>query len=576
MKCILMVRVSTERQSYDAQIKELFEVARNSGYSEDDITPVSEKESGIKLDEEERAGLNRMKELIGTGEYDCVFAWEISRIARRKKILFSVLEYLVERKIQLIIKEPYIHLLKDDGTIDEGAETIFTLYAQLAESEMRNKIARFKRAKEEGLAKGKYQGGRVTLGYKVNEDGYWEIDEEGAALIRLIFELYLTGEYSATSLAKELLSRGYFYRKYPYSKSGGQLSVTEVKNRIWQILKNTMYLGGPSKMECGGKIRINRNNYPRIIDDATWEACVKKRQANRCISKSKTPNLLAKIIRCKCGSAYYCSTFDGSYMCRVKHNGVEKGLQHSPDIHADLIESLVWYIALVELQSDSIAKSNERKEENEKEIAILNGKIEHAQQNIKNLLQRKERLDEDYYVNLALSDERYRELCERQNESIQELNKSISDYNSKITFLNDQIESAITFDETLDSLRDKYESLRAGTDFDTMRMVICRYVKSITVEPLEGKLTNFWKVVHIELFNNEQREKLIQHYEEQNLHDAAVILGTTFYIDCRHHRAYWDKDLQYEAPITLLGRVKGQRKDTRKGRKRKPTKNKQY
>ena len=65
-----------------------------------------------------------MKELLETDEYDCVFAWEISRIARRKKILFSILEYLTTKGIQLIIKEPRIRLLKDDRTIDEGAENL--------------------------------------------------------------------------------------------------------------------------------------------------------------------------------------------------------------------------------------------------------------------------------------------------------------------------------------------------------------------------------------------------------------------------------------------------------------------
>ena len=39
-------------------------------------------------------------------------SWEISRIARRKKILFSILEYLTERKIQLIIKEPHRQVSK--------------------------------------------------------------------------------------------------------------------------------------------------------------------------------------------------------------------------------------------------------------------------------------------------------------------------------------------------------------------------------------------------------------------------------------------------------------------------------
>ena len=139
MKCILLVRVSTEAQSYDEQEKELYDLAHFYGYKDKDISSIATKESAIKLDEEERFGLNRMKELLETGEYNCGFAWEISRIARRKKILFSILEYLTSKGIQLIIKEPRIRLLKDDKTIDEGAETIFTLYAQLAESEMRNK-----------------------------------------------------------------------------------------------------------------------------------------------------------------------------------------------------------------------------------------------------------------------------------------------------------------------------------------------------------------------------------------------------------------------------------------------------
>ena len=142
-KCILLVRVSTERQSFDAQEQELFQLALSDGYAESDIIPICEKESGIKLREEERKGLNAMKELIKSDStIDCVYAWEISRIARKKKILFSILEYLTDRKIQLIIKDPYLKLLLPNGEIDQNAEMVFTLFAQMAESEMRNKAAR--------------------------------------------------------------------------------------------------------------------------------------------------------------------------------------------------------------------------------------------------------------------------------------------------------------------------------------------------------------------------------------------------------------------------------------------------
>lgn len=576
MKCILLVRVSTEQQSYDAQMKELHEVALRAGYSEKDITPVAEKESGIKLSEEERAGLNKMKELIETGVYDCVFAWEISRIARRKKILFSILEYLVERKIQLVIKEPYLHLLKSDGTIDEGAETIFTLYAQLAETEMRNKMSRFKRAKDEGYAKGRFEGGRVTLGYKVNEDGFWEIDEEGAAQVKLIFDLYNSGEYSTTTLAKELIARGYFRIKYPISKRGQTMSVTTVKNRIWQILRNTLYRGGQSEMKKGDKTIVNRNNYPQIIDDETWEKCAKKRAENKNIPKAKNEYLLTPLIHCMCGASYSVNLVDGCYNCRVKHNAVEKGLEHSPNIHANLIESLAWYVALLELQSDNVAKCKDVQAQNEKMIEVLKTKIEYSTDIIEKLIKRREKLDDDYYVNGTLTDARYKELTEGQNKVIAEERSNISKYNSQITFLQEQISDSVTFDEIFDSLKGRYDSIKGGTDSVTMRTIVRRYIKDIKIEPMEGKLTSFWKVAKIELVNAEQRETLIQEYESQGLHDIAVTLGTTFYLDCHHYIAYWDKELKYQVPLVMLDRIHKTRQENRKNRKRKPTKNKQY
>ena len=148
-KCILLVRVSTESQSFEAQEKELFDLAVKDGYSKEQITPIAIKESAIKLKEEERLGLQKMYEYLATGEYDCVYAWEVSRIARTKKVLFSVQDKLVKNKIQLIIKNPSVRLLKDNGEIDEAAELVFTLFAQLSESEMRNKKDRFSRGKRQ-------------------------------------------------------------------------------------------------------------------------------------------------------------------------------------------------------------------------------------------------------------------------------------------------------------------------------------------------------------------------------------------------------------------------------------------
>lgn len=577
MKCILMVRVSTEKQSYDDQMNELHEIALHAGYSEEEITPVAEIESGIKLDEEERNGLNRMKELIETGEYNCVFAWEISRIARRKKILFSILEYLINRKIQLVIKEPFLHLLKSDGTIDEGAETVFTLYAQLAETEMRNKMARFKRAKEVGYAMGKYEGGKITKGYRVNKDGFWEIDPEGAKFVRMVFNMYISGEYSMTSLARELLSRGYFYNT-SIKEEKVQLSLTNVKAYLSHMLKNPMYRGGQSEYMRGTTLITNKNNYPQIIDDETWKQCEKRRKENRLIPKSKNIHLLTPLIHCRCGASYCVNYLEGCYTCRIRHNAVEKGLQHSPNVQGNIIESLAWYVALMELQSDNATKTKEVEQENKEKIAVLESKIQNSEKIIEEMLKRRQHLDEKYFVEATLSEERYKELSMKQDEAIKKEKENIRTYNGQITFLQNLITNAVTFDEMFDSLRGQYDNLKGGTDPSTMRSIIRRYIKDITIEPMEGKLTNFWKIAKIELYNSKERKEQIEQLEAQDLHHVAVTLGTTFYLDCRHHIAYWDQDLKYRVPMVILDRVKATRKDTRKGRKKKPARlqKKQY
>lgn len=539
MKCILLVRVSTEAQSYDEQEKELYELAHFYGYKDKDISSIATKESAIKLDEEERFGLNRMKELLETGEYDCVFAWEISRIARRKKILFSILEYLTSKGIQLIIKEPRIRLLKDDKTIDEGAETIFTLYAQLAESEMRNKIARFARAKKEGFNKGKYMGGKITLGYKVSEDGYWEIDEEGSKLVRLIFDMYISGEYSLTGLGKELKSRGYFKN----------LSVTSIKVEMSHLLKNPIYRG----------IRTSNNIYPQIIDDDTWEQCCKKRKENRTRSKTKTPHLLTPLIRCICNASYSVNLMDGTYSCRVKHNAVEKGLTHSPDVNVNMIESLAWYVALQELHEDMVCKRSDAKKTYEEEIKVYNQKIAHSRELLESTMKRRSDLDENYFVHGRFTKEKYEELTQKQNDIIKTEQSNIRKFETAINSLQQQIQADITFDDMLDALGNSYEHLKNGTTPETMRKIIHRYITEINVEPVEGRRTVFWKKVIIHTPHDAEKQAEIKCLREQGLSDVAITITNVFYVDTYHKKAYWDKDMQNCVPMVYIQRLERKR-----------------
>lgn len=79
------------------------------------------------------------------------------------------MDYLTTHKIQLVVKNPSIRLFKDNGDIDEGAEMVFTLFSQMAESEMRTKLARWKRTKDAKRKESIYTGGWILYGYTVDE-----------------------------------------------------------------------------------------------------------------------------------------------------------------------------------------------------------------------------------------------------------------------------------------------------------------------------------------------------------------------------------------------------------------------
>ena len=342
-KAILLVRVSTERQSFDAQEQELFQLAVSDGYAESDIIAVCEKESGIKLKETERKGLNTMKELIESdSSIDCVYSWEISRIARKKKILFSVLEYLTDRKIQLIIKDPYLKLLLPSGEIDQNAEMVFTLFAQMAEAEMRNKAARFKRAKDEMIKNYQYRGGWLPIGYK-KENGYIVVDEEQASIVRLIFSLYIEG-VSSYKMSKELESRGYEFK------------LTTIRH----ILANKNY--------CSGL-------YPMIISKEIWDRkCEVARNNDKAADKSRSNiYFAAKLIKCKCGRCYIAYTSTATYLCVGKYH--QNGCTNTKGISINAMDSLLWWVAKQEYSMFLASKSQETKQRLVDELVVWEQKL---------------------------------------------------------------------------------------------------------------------------------------------------------------------------------------------------------
>ena len=139
-KVIVLSRVSTEGQDLTQQTDEVLREVHKDGYTDSNIIIIEDKESAIKLSEEERHGLNMMKDHINNNpNIKCVYIYELSRLSRRQLVLFSIRDFLVERKIQLICLKPYFRLLEVNGEMSQTGSLMFSLFSSLTPTQKRRR-----------------------------------------------------------------------------------------------------------------------------------------------------------------------------------------------------------------------------------------------------------------------------------------------------------------------------------------------------------------------------------------------------------------------------------------------------
>lgn len=207
-KAILLIRVSTQHQDLTQQTEKVKAEAIKDGFTESNIIILEDKESAVKLSEEERNGLNNLKWHIEHDDISCVYAYEISRISRQPSTLYSIRDYLIKHHVQLIILNPYMKMLKDDGSLSETANIFFGIFSSMAENEGFIRKARMRRGVEKKKAMGLHAGGPLAIGYTTDSNDKIIIDEDGAAIVRRIFNDYANG-VAIRPLAKQLQAEGW-------------------------------------------------------------------------------------------------------------------------------------------------------------------------------------------------------------------------------------------------------------------------------------------------------------------------------------------------------------------------------
>lgn len=206
-----------------------------------------------------RPAFHKMIEECKSGLTDIVVVKNISRLGRDTVEVLDAINTLRESQVRIIFKQEEL------DTLTVGSSLLISTIEACTQAENESRSANIKWGIKQRASNGSlgfYR--RKCYGYDKGENGDLVINEEQAAIVRLIFDLYLGGK-SILGIVKELKERDI---KSPTGKDNWP------KRSVEKMLSNEKYIG-ISAVNVGGKecqiYKLN-NSHPSIISKEMFDS----------------------------------------------------------------------------------------------------------------------------------------------------------------------------------------------------------------------------------------------------------------------------------------------------------------
>ena len=230
-------RVSTDKDeqlnSLDNQVKyyETF-IRKNKAWT---FIPgyVDEGLSGIST--RKRENFNRMVEDGKSGAFDLIVTKEISRFARNTLDSIKYTRELLANGVAVYFQNDNIN------TLDEDSELRLTIMSSIAQDELRKLSSRVKFGHQQAIKSSVVLGNSRIFGYK-KDNKRLVIDEEEAPMVRELFELYATDQYSMKQI------EGIFWNKGYRNLNGNRIAHGTMSNMIANPKYKGYYVGNKVKV----------------------------------------------------------------------------------------------------------------------------------------------------------------------------------------------------------------------------------------------------------------------------------------------------------------------------------------
>ena len=273
------------------------------GYIDEGLSGISTKK---------RENFNRMIEDAAEGQFDLIITKEISRFARNTLDSIQYTRQLLSYGVGVFFQNDNIN------TFDEDAELRLSIMSSIAQDELRKLSSRVKFGHQQAIKSSVILGNSRIFGY-TKADGKLVIDETEAPMVRELFELYATGEYSMKQLETLFWDKGY------RNHNGKKIAHTTMSN----LISNPKYKG----YYVGNKVKVvdmftKKQKFlppeewvmfkdetgeivPAIVSEEIWDAAnavLKKRSEDVKARQGvcNHANLLTGKLWCtECGQPYY-------------------------------------------------------------------------------------------------------------------------------------------------------------------------------------------------------------------------------------------------------------------------------
>ena len=488
------------------------------GYIDEGLSGISTKK---------RQHFNEMISDAKDNMFDLIITKEISRFARNTLDSLQYTRELLSWGVGVFFQNDNIN------TLDEDAELRLTIMSSIAQDELRKLSSRVKFGHQQAIKSGVVLGNSRIFGYQ--KDGKrLIIDESQAPMVRDLFRLYATGEYSMKQLEKLFYEQG--YRNY----NGNKIAHTTMSG----IISNPKYKG----YYVGNKVRIvdmftKKQKFlppeewvmfkdetgevvPALVSEELWDKAneVLRRRSDDVKNRQGVCNhanlLTGKLFCSHCGAAYYRreskskdGTVNSKWVCSNKINNGADACPSFP-IYEDEIKPILFEVfsetkvdveALLETYTEMF-KSLENDDETSKLIAEQRRIIELGEQKKNKLL--------ELVTTGSITNANFKSMTDNCDREIDEARRTLAE-------LEEQLFTQEEYQKHMREVRSRLEAaIRDASTGMITNEFVAQYIDKIFVTMEEDDLAR----LEIKIFTGKSTEKWLQKLRGRTGHTSKKMI----------------------------------------------------